>query len=733
MLKKLSWLIIVLLIEGAALMAVELVAAKLVAPFYGSSLYVWTSVLGFTVSGLTAGYYLGGKISQSTSLHRMLYSLLGAAALLVVAMPYTAVMLMRITAGFSLLPGICVTSLLLIFPPVLCFGMVGPLIVALASEHDENDSRIAGSVYFISTFGGIIATFIFGFYLIPFAGLKMCTTVTGVALAGLCLLALLMKQKNQPAEKRTLGNARKQITSNTTGKRATVDFVYLFAVVEGAAVMATELLAARMLAPFFGSSLDVWTSVMAFTLLGLALGYYCGGQLNAKYKLPETLWWVLLSAGSFLFLLPVLSQQLPVLLQGVAFKKALIFVSGIIILPPLVFLGMVPTLLIRHITATGGDAADITGRVFTISSASGIISLFAMGFFVIPEFGLGVPAIFMGLVVGCYPFFYLFRHKKYLSSVFVAVFIGSLMLRQSIPNGKDIAVKYYSEGLLGQVLVADINQFDSSKVSDRILLVNRIGEATIDRISGMTKWEYPIYVACLSSKLPAKSSALMLGLGGGQIPNLLKKNLDFNVDVVELDQRIADVSKEYFFLDKNVNVVVDDGRHYLETTTRKYDIIIIDVFHGDIAPPHLLSIESFAKAKSLLNKDGFIVVNFFGFLSGDLGKPGRSVYKTMVAAGLKTQILPTNKSEDLANTLFIGSEHPIDFHTLSMPLKKNGVVVDMDTMFVSPLTLDMNDAVLFTDDKTALDLLNISGAIEWRKSYFDLTQHFLKVGVPLFD
>ena len=125
MLKRFSYFILILLVEGAALMAVELMGAKLVAPFYGSSLYVWTAVLGFTVAGLTLGYYCGGRLATRTLSEKTLFIILGISAALVFALPYTASALISFTSSFDLVPGICTMCLLLLVPPMLCFGMVG--------------------------------------------------------------------------------------------------------------------------------------------------------------------------------------------------------------------------------------------------------------------------------------------------------------------------------------------------------------------------------------------------------------------------------------------------------------------------------------------------------------------------------------------------------------------------------------------------------------------------------
>ena len=82
-------------------MAVELMGAKLVAPFYGGSLYVWTAVLAITVVGLTCGYYAGGQLSKKRSSETTLFIILGISALLVLALPLTASISMAVTGGWD--------------------------------------------------------------------------------------------------------------------------------------------------------------------------------------------------------------------------------------------------------------------------------------------------------------------------------------------------------------------------------------------------------------------------------------------------------------------------------------------------------------------------------------------------------------------------------------------------------------------------------------------------------
>ena len=262
--------------------------------------------------------------------------------------------------------------------------------------------------------------------------------------------------------------------------------------------------------------------------------------------------------------------------------------------------------------------------------------------------------------------------------------------------------------------------------------MNRIGQTCLDKDTFRSKWGDIYYVASICSKLPEESDALILGLGGGAFANLLQNNLGFNVDAVELDRRVPEVARHYFGLSDKVNIIVDDARHYLEETQKKYDVIVFDAYRGEFPPPHVFSLESLTRAKSLLKKDGLIVVNYNGFLEGNPGRAARSIYKTLLATGLEVRILPTPGAEATRSVVFVASRHKQDFHTLRQTLSKDGQQVDIETFFYDPQKLDLNDAVILTDDKPILELLNIPGGKVWRKTYTEMTKEFSKEGVPLF-
>ena len=731
-------------------MAVELMGAKLVAPFYGNSLYVWTAVLTIAVLGLTLGYYAGGLLAKKGASETTLFVVLQISAVLVLALPLTASIVLALTKGMDLIAGICVTCILLLLPPMLCFGIVGPMVVSLMSSQLETVGKTAGTVYFTSTFGGIAATFFFGLYFIPVAGLRWCATVTGLALAALPVIYIAKRALGRSAtagigdagskERRDCRASVSDAAGGVSQKRPTTSApatgvtrtIYLFAVLEGATVMAVELMSARMVAPYFGSSLYVWATVIGFTLLALAIGYFSGGVIADKYRGPDALLWVLLIASVFLLLMHLSASLLTIAFENISPRAAVVLVSGALILPPLMFLGMVPTFLIRRVSATADHAGGSTGIVYAISSASGIIALLVFGFFIIPRYGLTLPSIVTGLAVGAVPFAKLVARKKYASLLLVPVILFSFGAIKTQQPGKGVEVQYFSEGLLGQLLVADVSRYRGEKFNHRYLFVNRIGQTCLDKDTFTSKWGDIYYVASICSKLPEKSDALILGMGGGAFANLLQNNVGFNVDAVELDRRVPEVARHYFGLSDKVNIIVDDARHYLEETQKKYDVIVFDAYRGEFPPPHVFSLESLTRAKSLLKKDGLIVVNYNGFLEGNPGRAARSIYKTLLAAGLEVRILPTPGAEATRSVVFVASRKKQDFRRLRETLSNDGQQVDIETSFYDPQKLDLNDAVILTDDKPILELLNIPGGKVWRKTYTEMTKEFSKEGVPLF-
>jgi spermidine synthase len=218
---------------------------------------------------------------------------------------------------------------------------------------------------------------------------------------------------------------------------------------------------------------------------------------------------------------------------------------------------------------------------------------------------------------------------------------------------------------------------------------------------------------------------LILGLGRGVLAqDAVVKG--FNVDAVELDERIIEVSKKYFGLSDVVNVYKDDARRYINNCNKQYDLILFDLFRGEETPAHVFTAESIAKTRTMLKADGLILINTNGYYRGDIGKGTRSLYKTIRAMGLFTELYLTDKTEDRSNMIyFISNSHDV---------LNERIPEAISSRFINPDDIDVDDAVILTDRRPILDYLNGRATKVWRTAYLVYMKSFYKNNhIPLFN
>ena len=177
-------------IEGATVMAVELFGAKMMTPYYGSSLIVWTTVIGITLLCLTIGYFLGGRLSMKYKAQNLVFVQLMISALLIGIMPIIAHSVLKFTGDFNFYVGAVLSAILLFGFPLIFLGSTSPVIILLATKDVKKSGKNAGFVYSISTIGGIFMTFLLGFFIIEEYGI----TIPNMFVSGILLImtALLL-------------------------------------------------------------------------------------------------------------------------------------------------------------------------------------------------------------------------------------------------------------------------------------------------------------------------------------------------------------------------------------------------------------------------------------------------------------------------------------------------------------------------------------------------------------
>ncbi len=514
-------------------------------------------------------------------------------------------------------------------------------------------------------------------------------------------------------------------------------YLFTLAFLEGGAVMACELLGAKMVTPFFGSSLYVWAAVLGVTLGALMSGYYLGGYVSNKYNKKNMINIALIVAGFLLVIMPYLSKAVMTATIDMSIQWGTTVSLLVFMFPPLLFMGMTSPMIINSINDSIDTTGKSAGSVYAISTLGGIISTFLLGFYLMPEFGIKTPALIYGAILVAAAAVALVM-KKNIAALIVIVAVGACLgfvKPRENNNSARYQVRYESEGILGQLKVIDQNfsTYTRGQKKARMLFVNNTGQTILDvNDPDYSLWDWSYYFPTAASVLPENSDALLLGLGGGVLLKQFNR-LNFNVDVVEIDHRIRDVAIEYFFVDPATNIVVDDARHYINTTTKKYDIVTLDLFLSETPPAHVLSLESFEATKKILKPGGMIMINFYGYVSGNKGKASRSLYKTLTEAGFSTKIFATPGEEQNRNLILLASLDEKRYNNLRYREKELPVLTDIEPYFIDPATLNMSDAVLLTDNKPELEKMYLEAAVEWRKTvnkYY--TKNFLKDNLSAF-
>lgn len=192
-----DWLLMALVfVGGMSSLAVEMVAARLIAPFFGDSQFVWAILIGLTLIYLTAGYYLGGRLADHAPHAQALYRLTALAAVTIGLIPVLSSPILNWTEQTFARPdsdisaGPFVAVLILFSLPVILLGCVSPYAIRLRVQAVGSAGSISGRLYALSTVGSILGTFVPVFWLMPsygvratiliFAGVLMAVSAAGL-------------------------------------------------------------------------------------------------------------------------------------------------------------------------------------------------------------------------------------------------------------------------------------------------------------------------------------------------------------------------------------------------------------------------------------------------------------------------------------------------------------------------------------------------------------------------
>jgi len=402
----------------------------------------------------------------------------------------------------------------------------------------------------------------------------------------------------------------------------------------GASVMVLELIGSRVLAPYLGTSIFVWTSLIGIILGSLSLGYYGGGKISDKYPNYKIFSGIIFLAAFYIGVIALMKFSFLVFLMDKIndIRTGSVIASIILFAPPSVLLGMISPYAVKLKITDIERSGSTVGNLYAISTVGSIVGTFLAGFWLIPKFG--TTTIIYGIAVVLILTSILAYAKNFaLKRIITLVIILIILLSHTkyknalAENGfLDIDTKY------SRVLIYE-QEIDGKPAKFMRCDTNSNSAMFLD--DDELVFEYTKYYDLASHFNPDFKKSLMIGGAAFSYPKYcLKKYPNAKIDVVEIDPKLTELARKYFRLEDNerLNIFHEDGRIFLNKTENKYDVIFGDAYRSHHSIPYqLTTVETVQRMYDILNNNGVALVNIISAVEGGKGKFLRAEYKTFKA------------------------------------------------------------------------------------------------------
>jgi spermidine synthase len=392
----------------------------------------------------------------------------------------------------------------------------------------------------------------------------------------------------------------------------------------GASVLIIEVLAVRVLSPYYGNTIFTVSSVISVILLALSVGYYAGGSLADRRPLFQWFFSLILASGVMLLAFQFGGALLLPRFSGLfSLQIGPLVSAAFLFLLPALFLGMVSPFAVKlqSTCAPSHGVGRVAGEIFFWSTLGSIMGSLLAGFVLIPKFGIDRILIATGVVLvalGLVPLAALRARRTTLGAAAgtTALVIGALVYAEAQTGDGFL---YRMDGVYQRITIYDGEQLGRPA---RFLLLDRSesGAMFLDTADPTDlAYDYTKYYALYKIFTPDVRRALVLGGGAYSIPKALLRELpDAQVDVAEIEPSLFDLAQHYFKVvdDPRLHNHVEDGRRFLQDASTPYDLIFGDVYYSYFSvPPHFTTREFFALARDRLAPGGVFIANMIGDLS----------------------------------------------------------------------------------------------------------------------
>ena len=399
-------------------------------------------------------------------------------------------------------------------------------------------------------------------------------------------------------------------------------FLYLTEFFAGMSVMAVELGASRLLAPYFSSSQIVWTIIIGTIMIAMALGNIYGGGSAGKKPDPDRLYTRVLIAAVWIALIPVVGRYIIIGISALLIftvSSNFLVIAGfaacmVIFVFPLFLLGTVTPSLVKFATDNLEDNGRLVGNLNAANTVGSIIGTFVPTFISIPAVGTAITfLIFAGILLALVAVYFItsgvaVRKIKKLPAAGIIFIVCCIFGHSSSFAFWQKDLTYEGESIYNYLQVYE----DDKQV---VLSTNVLfGVQSIFRKDGALTGMYYDYAMAAPFLAGVHDrgelSILVLGNGSGTFATQCNRYFDnVTVEGVEIDGKITELAKEYFALSPEVKVTTYDGRAFLNAVDTRYDIIMVDAYQDITIPFQMSSVEFFELVRDHLTEGGVMVVN----------------------------------------------------------------------------------------------------------------------------
>lgn len=438
--------------------------------------------------------------------------------------------------------------------------------------------------------------------------------------------------------------------SKTVKIQARLQIVSFFS---GAATMIIELAGSRIVAPFFGTSLIVWTALIGIIMTSLCLGNWMGGSIADKRPEGKLLGRILMFAAIIIASTAFASNWILTQLQELNLN---LYVSSVyaalsIFAPSSMLLGMVSPFVARLAMQDVHSSGAVVGRLSAMNAAGSILGTFMGGFVLISLFPSGVILMLVASMLALLSVLvYTGVWRKIIAVlVFLALSGGAWGALKNglpfLPVGEQIDTAYNHISI-----VESIDRRNGRRV--RILITDPDAAQSLMYLDNPSELvsDYTKFYDLAFHYNPGTKRVLMLGGGGYSVPrHILAEHKGVSLDVVELDPGITEAARKYFALhdSPNMRIFHEDARTFLNRSGREkmepYDAIFMDTFNSaTVIPFQLTTAEAGQKLRALLKPEGVLVVNVISSVYGPKSGVFHGIYKAFSQSFGTMMIFPAN-------------------------------------------------------------------------------------------